>query len=69
MYEVKPCPFCGAKLKHVLGKRVNRYYNGEPTMYEHPLRQDCLLGRYGQTIQVYGVQLEAWNKRVGDKND
>lgn len=33
--KLKPCPFCNKKLIHTNGKRVNRYYKGEPTIYKH----------------------------------
>ena len=64
--ELKPCPFCGANLMHIGGKRVNRYYKGEPTIYEHPPRQSCVLGRYGKTIVIRETDLYSWNKRCTD---
>jgi hypothetical protein len=66
MDELKPCPFCGAKLMHIRGKRVNRYYNGEPTLYEHPQKQSCILGRFAKETRVYETDIEAWNRRAGD---
>ena len=66
MAELKPCPFCGASLMHIAGKRVNRYYKGEPTMYEHPPRQSCILGRYGKTVVIRETDLEDWNRRAED---
>ena len=66
MAELKPCPFCGANLIHIYGKRVNRYYMGEPTLYEHPPRIDCVLGRYGKTINVRENDVKAWNRRAED---
>lgn len=66
MAELKPCPFCGRKLLFRAGKRVNRYYNGEPTLYEHEQTDDCILGKYGKTITVYAKDVEAWNRRVSD---
>ena len=63
MSDLKPCPFCGADLMHIAGKRVNRYYRGEPTIYEHPPRNNCVLGKYGKTIIIREVDIEAWNRR------
>jgi len=60
-----PCPFCGVKLIHVYGKRVNRYYKGEPTLYEHPPKQTCFLGRYGKLAQVREMDIKEWNTRAG----
>ena len=56
--EIKPCPFCGKKLIHKYGKRVNRYYKGEPTGYYH-YSPGCILDR----IEVTERALEKWNRR------
>lgn len=61
--ELKPCPFCGMKLYHVLGKRVNRFYNGEPTMYKHPRTNKCLLGVEWKEIEIWERDIERWNRR------
>ena len=56
--ELKPCPFCGNKLIHVAGKRVNRFYNGERTHYYH-YNPKCFL--HGVTIT--DATLDKWNRR------
>ena len=58
--ELKPCPFCGKKLVHKAGKRVNRFYKGEPTIYQHQLWSGCLL----EGIEVWAKDLEKWNRRA-----
>ena len=66
MAELKPCPFCGVPLMHIYGKRVNRYYKGEPTLYEHPPKDSCVLGKYGRTITIRENDIESWNRRAED---
>lgn len=56
--ELKPCPFCGKKLIHRAGKRVNRYYKGEPTLYIH-YSPKCFL----HDIEVRAHELTFWNRR------
>ena len=67
--ELKPCPFCGRKLLYICGKHVNRYYNGEPTFYQHPSVDDCILGKYGKAIQVREKDIKAWNRRTDNGTD
>ena len=60
--DLKPCPFCGKKLIHRAGKRVNRFYNGEPTIYYH-YSPKCIL----DGIEITDKDIDKWNRRV--KND
>ena len=60
--ELLACPFCGKKLEHRAGKRVNRYYKGEPTIYEH-YSPGCVLHEF----VLYAKDIEAWNTRKGIK--
>ena len=69
MSKLKPCPFCGRELLHISGKPVNQYYDNEPTLYQHPQYNDCILGRYGREVQVWARNIEAWNRRVKDETD
>lgn len=55
-----PCPFCGKRLVHKAGKRVNRFYNGEPTIYQHPVWSNCIL----DGIEVWTKDLAKWNMRA-----
>ena len=65
MTGLKPCPFCGRKLLFTGGKRVNRYYNGEPTFYQHPQYDDCVLGKYGLEVTIRNAEdVIAWNRRA-----
>ena len=52
------CPFCGKKLKHVYGKRVNRFYKGESTGYSH-YNPKCFL----HGVTVTDQTLAKWNER------
>ena len=56
--ELKPCPFCGKKLIHRAGKRVNRYYKGEPILYVHYSPKCFLHG-----IEISAQDLNSWNRR------
>lgn len=70
MMELKPCPFCGRKLLYVGGKRVNRYYKGEPTRYQHPQNDDCILGKYGYEVKIWNAKdVDAWNRRITDDTE
>jgi hypothetical protein len=57
--ELKPCPFCGKKLIHRAGKRVNRYYQGQITRYVHSYYSGCLL----DGIEITERDIEKWNRR------
>lgn len=59
MAEVKPCPFCNKNLIHTNGKKVNRHYKGEPTVYRH-LPEGCIL----DGLQITEKTLERWNTRI-----
>lgn len=56
--ELKPCPFCGKRLIHKAGKRVNRFYKGEPTLYVH-YSPKCLLDE----IRIWAKDIYVWNTR------
>ena len=56
---LEPCPFCGKKLVHKAGKRFNRFYKGEPTIYQHQLWTGCLL----DGLEVRDIHLDKWNMR------
>ena len=62
MAELLPCPFCNKKLIHTNGKRVNRYYKGEPTIYKH-FPEGCIL----DGLQITEKTLGKWNTRVKPK--
>ena len=62
MSQLKVCPFCGKKLIHKAGKRVNRYYKGEPTMYMH-YNPNCIL----DGIEICAKDIDKWNKRIVPK--
>lgn len=67
MTELRHCPFCGGKLLFAGGKRVNRYYKGELTHYEHSQSDDCVLGKYGKVIELFTAEdINKWNRRVRD---
>lgn len=56
--ELKPCPFCGAKLELHSDKK--------PKMWLHP-KGDCFLAGADsefEQIAVYDIDVEAWNRRV-----
>ena len=59
MAELLPCPFCNKKLIHTNGKRVNRYYKGEPTIYKH-FPEGCIL----DGLQITEKTLGKWNTRM-----
>ena len=59
MTKLKPCPFCNKKLIHTNGKRVNRYYKGEPTIYKH-FPEGCILDGF----QITEKTLDKWNTRT-----
>ena len=61
--EIKPCPFCGQKLNHIYGKRINRFYKGESTGYSH-YNPNCIL--HGITVTEH--TLDKWNRRVGNED-
>lgn len=69
MTELKPCPFCNKQLIHTNGKRVNRYYKGEPTIYKH-FPEGCILDGLQiteKTLDKWNTRksaIEAWNRRV-----
>ena len=58
--HLAPCPFCGKKLVHKAGKRVNRFYKGEPTIYQHQLWTWYILCG----IKVLAKDLMKWNRRT-----
>lgn len=57
--ELKPCPFCGARLE----KQKSGYWL-------HPVN-DCLLAEvdseYGN-ISIFPYEIEKWNRRDEDEN-
>ena len=54
MVELKPCPFCGARLK----KKIT--FRGE-TVFDHP-RNGCK--NEGYRCRGYAEAIEAWNGRA-----
>ena len=63
MTELKPCPFCGCKVKFVIGIWG---INGHPDYYmiEHP-ENGCIIEDFRSFYSVYLEELaESWNMRM-----
>ena len=61
--RLKPCPFCGAKLK-----LVEDFYFGEYWEFRHSL--GCFFTTQGgQETPGSTEEVRAWNRRAKEKND
>ena len=61
--ELKPCPFCGCKVKFVIGILGER---GAPDYYmiEHP-QNKCIIEDFRSFYSLYKEKLaKAWNRRI-----
>lgn len=62
--EVKPCPFCGAKMlydTHLV--RFGEFAGQHIEWYGHPKRTGCIL----DGIEVAPTEMLAWNARAGEE--
>lgn len=67
MAELKPCPFCGAKLvgKEEIWRHPTYSIMKKQLVYTHP-KSNCILDYHRYHFDAYPEKVEQWNRRAED---
>lgn len=65
--NLKPCPFCGAKLvgKEEMWRNPNTNLTKKQMVYSHP-KTNCVLDYHRYHFYEHPWKVDAWNRRTND---